>query len=72
VLDPDDFDEIRDYLAGRITNPVIAQEIESRCSVAGPTDCNIRDLVYLELALDAAAPAVETRCDAALSPAQDP
>jgi hypothetical protein len=70
VLDPDDFDEIRDYLAGRITNPVIAQEIESRCSVAGPTDCNIRDLVYLELALDTAAPAVDTRCDAALSPAQ--
>jgi hypothetical protein len=72
VLDPDDFDEIREYLAGRITNPVIAQETESRCSVAGPTDCNIRDLVYLKLALDTAAPAVDTRCDAALSPAQEP
>jgi hypothetical protein len=72
VCTPDDFDQIREYLAGRITNPVIAQEIESRCSVAGPTDCNIRDLVYLKLALDTQAPAVDTRCDAALSPAQEP
>jgi hypothetical protein len=72
VLDPDDFEQIRDYLAGLVTNPVIAQEIENRCSVAGPTDCNIRDLVYLKLALDTAAPAVDTRCDAALSPAPSP
>jgi hypothetical protein len=72
VLNPDDFERIRDYLAGLVTNPVTAQEIESRCSVAGPTDCNIRDLVYLKLALDTAASSVEPRCDAALSPAQEP
>jgi hypothetical protein len=72
VLDPDDFDEIRDYLSGRITNPVIAQEIESRCAVAGTTECNIRDLIFLEMAIDFAAPAVATRCDATLSPAQGP
>ena len=72
MLAPDDFDQIREYLAGRVTNPVIAQEIEERCSVSGTTECNIRDLVYLKLALDTAAPSVETRCDAALSPGLGP
>jgi hypothetical protein len=69
VLDPGDFDQIRDYLAGRVTNPILAQQIEERCSVTGTTECNIRDLVFLEKALDASASSVETRCDAALSPA---
>jgi hypothetical protein len=72
VLDPADFDEIRDYLSGRITNPIIAADIEARCSVAGTTECNIRDLVFLRQAIDSAAPAVDTRCDAALSPAEEP
>jgi hypothetical protein len=68
VLDPDDFDEIFDYLAGKITNPIVAAEIEARCSVAGTTECNIRDLVFLQQAIAAGDPSVATRCDAALSP----
>ena len=35
VTSPDDFDEIFDYLAGQITNPIAAAEIEARCSVGG-------------------------------------
>jgi hypothetical protein len=71
VMSPDDFDEIRDYLSGRatVTDPAV---IEARCSVAGTVECNIRDLVFLKQALDAAAPSVETRCDAALSPPNAP
>jgi len=72
VLDPDDFEEIFDYLAGKITNPVVAEEIESRCSVAGTTECNIRDLVFLKQAIDAGVPSVDTRCAAALSPPPAP
>jgi len=37
--------------------------------VAGTTECNIRDLVFLKKSIDAAATEVELRCDAALSPA---
>ncbi|MGH0032674.1 MAG: thrombospondin type 3 repeat-containing protein [Myxococcota bacterium] len=73
VIDPDDVDEIFDYLAGRptITDPA---DIEARCSVAGTTECNIRDLVFLQQALDAGpmGPGVELRCDAALSPPNAP
>jgi len=69
VLSPDDFNTIRLYLTGLITNPVIAAEIAARCSVEGTTDCNIRDLVLLKLAMDAGDPSVATKCDAALSPA---
>ena len=48
VLDPDDFDEIRDYLwRGGSPTRSIAAEIEARCSVAGTPECNIRDLVFL-------------------------
>jgi hypothetical protein len=65
-----DFELIRDYLSGKVTNPVVAAEIEERCSVVGSPDCNMRDLVYLKLAIDNGDPSVETRCDAALSPAQ--
>jgi hypothetical protein len=64
-----DFDLIRDYLSGKVTNPVTAQEIEERCSVAGTTECNMRDLLFLRLALDAGSPGVERRCDAAVAPA---
>jgi hypothetical protein len=70
VLSPDDFDEIRGYLSGKITNPLVGAEIEERCSVAGTPECDIRDLVFLKLAIDAGIRSVETRCDAALSPAQ--
>jgi hypothetical protein len=71
VMSPEDFDEIRDYLSGRatVTDPAI---IEARCSVVGTVECNIRDLVFLKQAIDAAATNVETRCDAALSPANAP
>jgi hypothetical protein len=72
VLDPDDFDDLRAYLSGQVTNPLIAQKIEERCSIVGTTDCNIRDLVHLWLALDAGATSVETRCDAALAPPPQP
>jgi hypothetical protein len=72
VLDPDDTDEIRDYLSGRITNPIVAAEVEGRCSVTATTECNIRDLVFLMKSIDVAAPSVPTRCDAALSPAPSP
>ncbi|HEX5065075.1 MAG TPA: hypothetical protein VFY49_03110 [Myxococcota bacterium] len=72
VLDPDDADEIRDYLTGRITNPIVAAEVAGRCSVAATPECNIRDLVFLMKSVDVAAPAVPTRCDAALSPAGGP
>jgi len=55
--------------AGRptITDPA---DIEARCSVAGTTECDIRDLVFLQRAIAAMPPPenVETRCDAALSP----
>jgi len=71
-MDPDDFDEIRDYLAGRISNPSVAEQIEARCSVAGTVECNIRDLVFLKQAIDAAATEVPIRCDAALSPPNAP
>jgi FG-GAP repeat len=64
-----DVDQIRDYLTGLIINPGIAAKVEARCSVAGTTDCNIRDLVLLQNALGAGDPSVPTRCDAALSPA---
>jgi hypothetical protein len=49
-------------------------EIEARCSVAGTTECNIRDLVFLKQQMDLG-PGVgsaEVRCDAALSPAAGP
>ncbi len=72
VLDPDDLQEIRDYLSGQITNPVLAADIAARCSVAGTTECNMRDLVVLQVAIDNASPEVENRCDAALSPATHP
>ncbi len=65
----EDYAQIRAYLAGRITSPTLLAQIEARCSVAGPTDCNIRDLVVLKQALDSGAAGVATRCDAALSPA---
>jgi hypothetical protein len=55
-----------------MTNPVIAAEIESRCSVAGTVECNIRDLVFLKKAMDAMDPGVEVHCDAALSPPNGP
>jgi hypothetical protein len=67
VMDPGDFDEIFDYLAGRPT-ATPAAEIEARCSVAGTPECNIRDLLFLKQAIDAASTTVELRCDAALSP----
>ena len=72
VLDPDDFDDISDFLAGKITNPIDAAAIERRCSVAGTTECNIRDLVFLKQAIDAGATSVDLRCDAALSPPNGP
>jgi hypothetical protein len=50
------------------THGLLAAEIEERCSVMGTTKCDIRDLVFLGLAMDAGDPSVETRCDAALSP----
>lgn len=56
-------------MAGKVSNPVIAAEIEERCSVAGTTDCNLRAPVFLKQAMDMAATSVEARCDAALSPA---
>ena len=65
---PYDFDQIFDLLAGKISNPLVAEEIRARCSVAGTTDCDIRDLVFLQRAIAAGDPNVETRCDAALSP----
>jgi hypothetical protein len=68
VLDPDDYDELADYLSGQINNPLIAAQIEARCSVVHTTECNVLDLVHLWLALDAQATSVETRCDAALAP----
>jgi len=71
VLDPDDFDEIRVFLSGKIRNPVIAARIEERCSVTGTTECNIRDLIFLRRAIDAGDSSVGTRCDAALSPARE-
>jgi hypothetical protein len=71
VLNPDDFDEIFDYLAGRptLTDPA---DIEARCSVTGTVECNIRDLVFLKQAIDAGASSVPVRCDAALSPPNAP
>ncbi|MGH0031140.1 MAG: thrombospondin type 3 repeat-containing protein [Myxococcota bacterium] len=71
VLDPDDFDEIFDYLSGNPTTTPAA-EIEARCSVVGTVECNIRDLVFLKQAIDAMDPEVELRCDAALSPPNAP
>jgi hypothetical protein len=72
VMDPADFEEIRDSLSGKIVVPEVAAEIEERCSVAGTTECNMRDLVFLKLAIDAGPGVgeVESRCDAALSPAR--
>jgi hypothetical protein len=70
-----DFDEIRDYLPGKITVPTVTDRIEERCSVVGTPECNMRDLVFLKLALDATMPpatSVPTRCDAALSPPPAP
>ena len=64
----DDLVQIRDFLLGRITNPIIRADVEARCSVAGSPECNIRDLVLLQQALDSATPS-ETRCDASLAPA---
>ena len=65
----DDYIVIRDYLAGRYANdPALETEIESRCSVIGTTECNIRDLFFLREALDLAI-APKSFCDAALSPA---
>jgi hypothetical protein len=74
VLSPADFDLIRDYLSGKDVSPHDPAAIEARCSVAGTTECNIRDLVFLKQALDAGpgVGSVETRCDAALSPATGP
>ena len=42
----------------------------ARCSVAGTTECNIRDLFFLKQQLDLGpgVGSVELRCDAALSP----
>ena len=71
VLDPDDFDEIFDHLAG-IPTATPADEIEARCSVVGTTECNIRDLIFLDQAIGAGAAEVEVRCDAALSPPSAP
>jgi hypothetical protein len=71
--DPDpldqDFEELWNFLAGNLTNPI---GIAERCSVVGTTECNIRDLLFLRQALDTAAPSVATRCDAALSPPSAP
>jgi hypothetical protein len=72
VLDPDDFDDLRAYLSGQVTNPLIAAQIEARCSIVGTTDCNMRDLVHLWLAMDAGATSADTRCDAALAPPPQP
>ena len=69
VLTPeDDLDEIRELLLGRITSPVIRADAEARCSVVGTPECNIRDLVVLQQAFEAAAP-YTPRCDASLAPA---
>ena len=71
VLDsgaPTDFDQLFDFLLGKISNPIIAASIEERCSIAGTTECNLRDLVFLRKALDDAAPSVDLRCNAALAP----
>ena len=68
VLDPADFDQIRNFLLGTITDPVLAGEIEARCSVVGTTECNTRDLIVLRRALDDMDSSVALRCDAALSP----
>ena len=69
-----DFDLIRDYLAGRDVSPHSPEQIEARCSVAGTTECNIRDLLFLKMELDlgAGVGSPEVRCDAALSPAAGP
>ena len=67
----DDYEQLYDMLAGVIVAPGVIADIEKRCSVAGTPECNIRDLVVLAQALDAAAP-VKSFCDAALSPAPTP
>ena len=67
-----DFDEIFDLLAGKIGTPLVAEQIAARCSVAGTTECNVRDLVFLKRDLDAGDSTVPLRCDAALSPPNGP
>ena len=64
-----DFDEIRDYLSGKITVPTVTDRSEERCSVVGTPECNMQDLVVLKLAMDAGDPSIGSHCDAALSPA---
>jgi hypothetical protein len=44
----------------------------STTRAAGTTECNIRDLLFLALAMDAGDQSVETKCDAALSPVPGP
>lgn len=63
----DDIQQVREFLLGSITNPVIAADVEARCSVVGTPECNIRDLVVLQQAFDQAI-ATTPRCDAALAP----
>jgi len=74
ILDPADVNDIRAYLAGNpLSGSSTTAEVLERCSIIGTVDCNIRDLVALEVATappggGAAATSVDTRCDAALAP----
>ena len=63
VFNPD-LQLIREHLVG--LNPGTAAAVESICSVFEGIDCDTKDAVVLERALNAQLPGVAARCDAAL------
>ena len=62
IESPSDLETIREYLVGSNTDLAVAQI----CSVSEGTECNTKDAVVLQRALNALQPGIEPRCDSAL------